>query len=230
MADPIIVNIPSLPAYPDNTVLGKIAISNPTTGIAYEVSFTPSDLLAVSQPTGLTSDFFGVADPTGWLICDGDTIGSAGSAATHKGTDYQALYNHLWDMIVNHSANLTISTGAGASAAADWAANKSITIPNCEGLGTRALGTQSVNGRTKTGQTNLGDIQEDSAQGHKHQLDSAQNPLGDSTGKNNDIAAGLALGGASAISAPITDGSNGTPRVGSENQISSIGFNKIIKL
>jgi hypothetical protein len=71
---------------------------------------------------------------TGWLLLDDTTIGSAGSAATHAGAGYQALYNVLYAL---PDAICPVSGGRGASAAADWAANKTLTLAKALG---RAIG------------------------------------------------------------------------------------------
>jgi hypothetical protein len=65
----------------------------------------------------------------GWVRANGLTIGSAAStpAATERGNaDCQALFTLLWGA----DATLVVSSGRGASAAADWAANKTIATPD----------------------------------------------------------------------------------------------------
>lgn len=66
------------------------------------------------------------ADP-GWVLTDDGTIGSASSGATNRANaDTQALYTLLWD---NYSDALApVIGGRGASAAADFAANKPIRL------------------------------------------------------------------------------------------------------
>jgi hypothetical protein len=78
-----------------------------------------------------------------WLRCDGRTIADAGATApappleARFNSDMEELFNHLWDLDTN--SNLTYYTqggGAssrGASAAADWAAGKQITLPDLRG-------------------------------------------------------------------------------------------------
>jgi microcystin-dependent protein len=66
----------------------------------------------------------------GWVRMNGRTIGSATSGATERANaDTQSLFNYLWTA----DANLAVSGGRGASAAADWAANKTIALPDAEG-------------------------------------------------------------------------------------------------
>lgn len=62
---------------------------------------------------------------TGWVRNNARTIGSAASGATERANaDCEALFLHLWN---NYSNSLCpVGGGRGASAAADWAANKVI--------------------------------------------------------------------------------------------------------
>ncbi len=63
---------------------------------------------------------------TGWLLLNGDTIGNAASGADHAGDDYEDLFVALWTDLADGQA--PVSGGRGASAAADWAANKTLTL------------------------------------------------------------------------------------------------------
>lgn len=76
--------------------------------------------------------YSGTSAPCGWLRCNSQTIGSASSGATARAQpDVQALFYHLWD---NYSDSVcAVSSGRGASAAADWAANKTIALPDLRG-------------------------------------------------------------------------------------------------
>ncbi len=85
--------------------------------------------------------------PQGRLVETGvQTVGSATSGATFAAAKYQALYHHYWNNIAD--ANAAVSTGRGATAIADFAANKTLTIPNNAnrspyGVGTAATGAAS---------------------------------------------------------------------------------------
>jgi hypothetical protein len=69
---------------------------------------------------------------TGFVRCNGRTIGSATSGATERAnSDTTSLFSLLWSA----DANLAVSGGRGASAAADYAANKTLTLPDCRGRG-----------------------------------------------------------------------------------------------
>lgn len=65
----------------------------------------------------------------GAVRCNGRTIGSATSGATERANpDTADLYAYLWDNYAN--GQCAVSTGRGASAAADFAANKTIGLPD----------------------------------------------------------------------------------------------------
>lgn len=113
-----------------------------------------------------TGDFkiaYGTAEKSGYVRCNGRSIGSAASAATERANaDTAALFTHLWDT----NSALVVSGGRGASAAEDYEANKTITLPDArnnvlafvDGMGhsnTNRLTTE--NGGTIDGKT-LGSI------------------------------------------------------------------------
>lgn len=69
---------------------------------------------------------------SGFLWCDGRTIGNASSGATARANaDTQELFVHLWNNFAN--AQAAVSGGRGASALADFNANKTITLPDLRG-------------------------------------------------------------------------------------------------
>lgn len=79
--------------------------------------------------------------PAGWLLFNGDTMGSASSGATRASADHEELFKVLWDSFTNTDA--PVSGGRGASAAADWSANKTITLPDLRGRSIIGTGTGS---------------------------------------------------------------------------------------
>ena len=85
----------------------------------------------VSVPVGMVSQTVAAAAPAGWLLLDGSTMGSAVSGATRASDGYEALYLLLWGAMADGQAPVT--GGRGASAAADWAANKPIKLPDARG-------------------------------------------------------------------------------------------------
>lgn len=80
--------------------------------------------------TGDLKPRYGTGVHTGWVRTNGRTLGSATSGATERAnSDCQTLFEYLWTA----DANLSVSTGRGASANADWVANKTITLPDWRG-------------------------------------------------------------------------------------------------
>jgi len=79
---------------------------------------------------------------SGWVIMDDGTIGSAASGATTRANaDCQALFELMWAKFSNTWA--AVSGGRGGTAAADWAANKTIALPKVLG---RALAVAGAGG------------------------------------------------------------------------------------
>ena len=89
-------------------------------------------------PTGVTAPYIGTTAPAKWVIAQGGTIGNGSSGGTARANaDTEDLFTLLWDSMAD--AQAPVSTGRGASAAADFAANKTITLPNMQGK--MAVGT-----------------------------------------------------------------------------------------
>jgi len=73
---------------------------------------------------------YGTGSLTGFVRANGRTIGSATSGGSERANaDCQELFEFLWGV----DANLSVSTGRGASANADWVANKNIALPDWRG-------------------------------------------------------------------------------------------------
>jgi hypothetical protein len=69
---------------------------------------------------------------TGAVRLNGRTIGSAASGATERANaDCADLYAYIWDNTAD--AQCPVATGRGATAAADFGANKAITLPSWRG-------------------------------------------------------------------------------------------------
>lgn len=84
---------------------------------------------AINQIAWTTGDVkltMKTAADTGWIMCSDGTIGSATSGATYANANAQALFLLLWTNIIDAWA--PVVGGRGGSAAADWAANKRITL------------------------------------------------------------------------------------------------------
>lgn len=90
---------------------------------------TPVDPDAVLK-TGDIKSRYGTGVLSGFVRLNGRSIGSATSGATERANaDVQALFEYLWAA----DTTLAVGGGRGASANADWAANKPLTLPNARG-------------------------------------------------------------------------------------------------
>lgn len=107
----------------DGTEVGTISSSG--------VTDTTGTVLT-GTPTGAMMMYGATTAPTGWVRCNGRTIGNASSGATERANaDTSTLYSFLW---TNYGDSVcAVSSGRGASAAADYAANKTIALPDLRG-------------------------------------------------------------------------------------------------
>lgn len=107
-------------------VADNILVVGPSSGSGGGGSVDATTVLA----TGDVKVRYGTGSLSGFVRCNGRTIGSATSGASERANaDAQALFEYLWGA----DSNLSVSTGRGASANADWSANKTITLPDCRG-------------------------------------------------------------------------------------------------
>lgn len=117
-----------------DTDTGFFRKSSDTIGVAIggsevaEISAKGSTLV----PTGVMMPYVATSAPTGWVRANGRTIGSASSGATERANaDTETLYALLWS---SYSDTVCAVTGGrGASAAADFAANKPMALPDLRG-------------------------------------------------------------------------------------------------
>lgn len=79
-----------------------------------------------------------VAD-TGWIMANDGTIGSVTSGATYANAAAELLFKFIWSTIPQTWA--VVVTGRGASANADWAANKQLTLTRMLGRALALAGT-----------------------------------------------------------------------------------------
>lgn len=104
------------------------APTDPGAGVAADSIFQTGDMILLGK-NGTRS---------GFVRCNGKTIGSAASGATERANaDAAALFAFVWDNYANGQA--AVSTGRGASAAADFAANKTIAMPDYRGAAPRGF-------------------------------------------------------------------------------------------
>lgn len=110
---------------------GTSITSGPGSAIVVAEGFSTGDVKLSMKST---------AD-TGWVLMNDGTIGNSG-CSTRSNADTQALYLLLWNNLTDQWA--PVSTGRGASAAADFAANKCIRLPRATGRALAGLGTPTV--------------------------------------------------------------------------------------
>ena len=88
-------------------------------------------LLEDKTPLGVVFPYTSNTPPEGFLLLNGETLGSENSDATHNDELYQLLYLFLWDNI--DETHLVVSGSKGESALADWQSDKTMTLPDLRG-------------------------------------------------------------------------------------------------
>lgn len=97
----------------------------------------PVELVVTPDPvadvvTGMIHGELANTTKTGYVRLNGRTMGNASSSGTERANaDTSALFTYLWNNLTDAIA--PVSGGRGASAAADFAANKTITLPDTRG-------------------------------------------------------------------------------------------------
>jgi hypothetical protein len=98
------------------------------------------DDVAVLWTTGDAKLTLKTSADTGWVMANDGTLGNTSSGGTTRANaDTEALFTLLWNNISNTYA--AVSTGRGASAAADFAANKTIALPKVLGRALAVAGS-----------------------------------------------------------------------------------------
>lgn len=119
---------------------------------------------------------------SGWVLMNDGTIGNAASGATTRANaDTADLFTLLWNNTAD--ADCAVSTGRGANAAADYAANKTIALPKALGRAlavygsgsgltaralAKALGHEELAAHTHTGPSHTHTATTDSGGSHTH--------------------------------------------------------------
>lgn len=224
--------IQSIPDFVAPVVWGTSNIPTQLGAIVYDAS-SPSSFKGVDNtgswitlgaagtavPTGTVMAYVGTSAPSGWLLCDG---------TSYLRTVYPSL--------------ATLLGCSGSSCAYGAADSTHFNVPDLRGRFLRGLdGTAGID-PDKSSRTamatggnvgnNLGSVQDDRFQGHKHQfVGSASNAV---NGTGGSIPRGdsntTAWNVAAFNDTPITDGSNGTPRTSSETRPVNAYVNFIIKI
>lgn len=156
-----------------------------------------------SVPTGSVYHFASSTAPTGFLICNGDVVPNGSGTVQGVTTDFSALYAIL-------------GTTYGSAG----------TLPDLEGVFIRGTGSQTISGITYSG--TIGNKQGDAMQGHGHTSDVSVWQSGSGGG----FASGsfpVKLPTTITSSPTVSDGTNGTPRTGSETRPANIALLPCIK-
>lgn len=106
--------------------------------ILQQIGASLASVVLGAIPTGARIGYCGLTAPTGFVLGSGRTIGSAASSATERANaDTSALYTLLWNSYSNTELVIQDSAGTpttrGASAGADFAANKRLSLPDYRG-------------------------------------------------------------------------------------------------
>lgn len=224
------------------TTVRATALTGLDTSTAQGIAATDSVLVALGKlqglldnfslllpQTGMFAHFMRTTPPTGWVAGDGGTIGNSSSGATLAGSNTFNLFDLWWNAYTNTQLPILTSTGTastrGANSLADFNANKRLTVFDVRGRFVRASdGSANVNG-TK---------QADAMQGHIHGV--AGNVNGAATGSMynafvlTDVNSTESFAGRMSISVPVSDGTNGTPRISEESRPVNIAMLGCFKL
>lgn len=91
---------------------------------------------------------------TGWVKVNSQTIGSAGSGATGRAnSDTQNLFVYLWTNCTN--AHCPVLGGRGATALADFTANKQLTLPDFRGRAPAGLDDMGASAAGRIASSNV---------------------------------------------------------------------------
>jgi len=130
----------------------------------------PKQQLDAAFPPGWIAPMARLTAPAGWLLIDGKTIGNAVSGATSRANaDTAALFAELWNFpaaSVPIYDNAGAASTRGASAAADFAAGKRLSLFTPDG---GAFLRMWAPGQTRDPGRVAGSVQDHAMQDHSHQ-------------------------------------------------------------
>lgn len=121
---------------------------------AFVAAAVAAAIAAITPNTSQTGDVvlqIPTVAPTGWLMCNDQTIGNVGSGATFANASAIDLYGVLWTYVTDTFAPVT--GGRGASPSADWLALKPIKLTQMLGRALGVAGTGSGLTARTLGQT-----------------------------------------------------------------------------
>lgn len=156
------------PAIPVSTFIQTLlddvdaATARATLGLVIGVDVAPA--AATGFFTGVIQPYVGDTAPAGWLLLNGDTIGSALSGATQADAANEDLFKLYWNSMLD--AQAPVSTGRGVSAQADWDADKTLTIPDARGR--QLIGSGAGAGLTARVHGAIGGLEDATLVTHQH--------------------------------------------------------------
>lgn len=153
----------------DITSLGAVTGVTAAQGNNSTLLATTAFVQAAAAPVGTVIHSISSTAPTGYLKANGQTIGSASSGATGRAAaDAESLFTVIWNSTSNTDFVIQTSAGSpttrGASASADFAANKRLPLPDLRGEFVRGLDDSRG---VDTGRT-MGSAQTDAFKSHTH--------------------------------------------------------------
>ena len=154
----------------------------------------------VLNPTGTMQMFCGASG----LVPDGWIL-CDGSAVSRN------TYANLFGLV-----GTTYGVGDGST---------TFNVPNMQGVFARGVGSQTINARSKGGGS-LGDVNEDHGQGHQHNIIWSSPGEGTAGAVSTWPAYGIIN---NIVKSHSNDGVNGTPRMGTTTEPSSVDVHYIIK-
>lgn len=190
--------------------------------------------ISSSIPTGAMVDTFATTPDSGWIFLDGRTIGSGASSATNRANaDTESLFTLIWNALAD--AQAPVSSGRGASAAADFAANKTLTLPDARGrvmVGRDDMSGSAANRITAAGSGIDGTVLGNSGGAQTHTLVTGELPahthtISQSSGSGTSSSNAQAGTGSAINTQTTSSAGSGTAH---NNTQPSLIVNKMIKL
>jgi microcystin-dependent protein len=123
-----------------------MALKNGRTSASIQTNLTGS-----VHPPGVGAPFWGSIAPVGWVLASGNTVGNPLSGATERANEdtfylFEVLWNSYSNAILAIQDSAGVASTRGASAAADYAANKR--MPTIDMRGRTAVGRDNMGGTT----------------------------------------------------------------------------------
>jgi len=197
--------VPSTANVPGDAPIGSIVYqTSDNTFYGLAIQGTSSAWAAMSVPS--TGSFV----PTGTILPFAGSAAPAGYLLCDGSSQVRTTYSALFTVI-----GTTYGSIDGTH----------FNLPNCQGVFLRGAGSQTISSITYSG--TLGTAQGDQMQGHIHGFSAAITP----TWSSATLAAGSSVASMNNgnTGGPASDGTNGTPRVGSETRPANLTITYIIK-